>query len=103
MEKYETYSLEESEQQRIDLHKNFRSRAEVLESANYFFRKIMRKEFGMIEYDDSAALYTGAEFPENEEFSDLTEILLYDKAELNGRDDRETEARMIARRMKEIR
>lgn len=103
MEKYETYSLEESEQQRIDLHKNFRSRAEVLESANYFFRKIMRKEFGMIEYDDSAALYTGAEFPENEEFSDQTEILLYDKAELNGRDDRETEARMIARRMKEIR
>lgn len=103
MEKYETYSLEESEQQRIDLHKNFRSRAEVLESANYFFRKIMRKEFGMIEYDDSAALYTGAEFPENEEFSNQTEILLYDKAELNGKDDRETEARMIARRMKEIR
>ena len=103
MEKYETYSLEESDQQRIDLHKNFRSRAEVLESANYFFRKIMRKEFGMIEYDDSAALYPGAEFPENTAFSDQTEILLYDKSELNGREERETEARIIARRMKEIR
>lgn len=103
MEKYETYSLEESEQQRIDLHKNFRSRAEVLESANYFFRKIMRKEFGMIEYDDSAALYPGAEFPENTAFSDQTEILLYDRSELDGREERETEAHMIARRMKEIR
>ena len=30
MEKYENYSLEDGEKQRIDLHKNFRSRAEAV-------------------------------------------------------------------------
>ena len=60
--KYNTYSLEDSDRQRIDLHKNFRSRGEVLDSVNYIFRRIMKKEMGGIEYDDSAALYLGAKF-----------------------------------------
>src|SRR5699024_11027699 len=63
MEKYNTYSLTDSERQRIDLHKNFRSRREVLDSVNYVFRRLMRREFGGIEYDDNAALYPGADFP----------------------------------------
>ena len=63
MEKYNTYSLKDSVTQRIDLHKNFRSREEVLDSVNDIFRQIMKKELGGIEYDDSAALYPGAEFP----------------------------------------
>ena len=44
MEKYHSYSLEDSEEQRIDLHKNFRSRAEVLTSVNYIFRQIMGED-----------------------------------------------------------
>ena len=32
MEKYKSYSTEEAQEQRIDLHKNFRSRAEVLDA-----------------------------------------------------------------------
>lgn len=43
MEKYKSYSLEDSPEQRIDLHKNFRSRPEVLESVNFIFRQIMGK------------------------------------------------------------
>lgn len=43
MEKYKSYSLEDSQEQRIDLHKNFRSRPEVLESVNFIFRQIMGK------------------------------------------------------------
>lgn len=35
MEKYKTYTTEEGKEQRIDLHKNFRSRREVLGSVNY--------------------------------------------------------------------
>ena len=35
MEKYETYSREDSDRQRVDLHKNFRSREEVLGSVNF--------------------------------------------------------------------
>ena len=56
MEKYHSYSLEDSEEQRIDLHKNFRSRAEVLTSVNYIFRQIMGEDLGGITYDDDNAL-----------------------------------------------
>lgn len=60
MGKYETYSTEDSQYQRIDLHKNFRSRAVVLEGINYIFEGIMRKELGNIEYNNDARLNPGA-------------------------------------------
>lgn len=62
MEKYDSYSLEDSEKQRIDLHKNFRSRTEVLDSVNFIFERIMRRELGGILYDEQAALYPGAAY-----------------------------------------
>ena len=62
MGKYNSYSTQESSRQRIDLDRNFRSRGEVLDSTNYIFRKLMRKEFGEIIYDDKAALHLGASF-----------------------------------------
>ena len=37
MEKYDTYSLTDAKMQRIDLHKNFRSRNEVLDFSTIFF------------------------------------------------------------------
>ena len=52
--------------QRIDLHQNFRSRAMVLESANYLFRKVMQKCLGGIVYDEAASLVPGASFPETQ-------------------------------------
>ena len=102
MEKYHTYSLDDSIKQRIDLHKNFRSRREVLESVNHIFRKIMKKELGGIEYDDSAALYPGASFPEVPEMDKMTELLLLDREGISGGDERRAEARMIARRIREL-
>ena len=102
MEKYHTYSLDDSIKQRIDLHKNFRSRREVLESVNHIFRIIMKKELGGIEYDDSAALYPGASFPEVPEMDKMTELLLLDREEISGGDERRAEARMIARRIREL-
>ena len=105
MEKYNTYSLKDSVTQRIDLHKNFRSREEVLDSVNDIFRQIMKKELGGIEYDDSAALYPGAEFPPlpsgKEDFC-KSELLLLDKEDTGGEDERQAEARMIARRIREL-
>lgn len=101
MEKFHTYSLEDSEKQRIDLHKNFRSRKEVLDSANFVFEQIMTKEFGGIEYDEKAALYVGAtqykDIPGNE-----TEVLLIN-AESTEKEERvELEARAVARRIREL-
>ena len=105
MEKYRTYSLKESSRQRIDLHRNFRSRPEVLDCVNDVFRQIMRKETGGIEYDDSAALYPGASFPplpEGREDSDRAELLLLDKEELAGEDERRAEAGLIAGRIRRL-
>lgn len=79
MEKYKSYTLEDSEEQRIDLHKNFRSRPEVLSFVNFLFRQLMGEDLGKITYDTAAALYPGAEFPPCEEGSANTEVLLIEK------------------------
>ena len=67
MEKYHAYDTEEGGNRRIDLRQNFRSRASVLESANYIFERIMRQDFGGIAYDDAAKLVPGAVFDPCEE------------------------------------
>lgn len=65
MEKYNTYLEEDGGSTlRIDLHKNFRSREQVLTSTNAVFSQVMRKELGGIVYDEKAALYPGALYPE---------------------------------------
>ena len=62
MEKYKTYRKDGEDSCRIDLHKNFRSRAEVLHGVNFIFRQIMTEGLGGIAYDDDAALYPGADY-----------------------------------------
>ena len=106
MEKYHSYSLEDSEEQRIDLHKNFRSRAEVLNSVNYIFRQIMGEDLGGITYDDDNALYPGASFPEGEDPEFVrTEVLIVEKDGEEAQDEqeqknaREMEALTIAQRI----
>ena len=63
LEKYEAYRKEDEKYQKIELHKNFRSRPEVLNSINDVFYSIMTKPLGNIRYTEDAALYPGAEFP----------------------------------------
>lgn len=63
MEKFKTYSTAGGKCLRIDLHKNFRSRKEVLYGVNFLFYQIMGEALGKVEYDDAAALYPGASFP----------------------------------------
>lgn len=68
MSKYNSFDYGASvERRRIDLFKNFRSRANVLDCANYLFSRLMSKDTGGIEYDERAALHTGAEYPERSE------------------------------------
>lgn len=105
MEKFETYSMEDSEKQRIDLHKNFRSRGEVLDTANFVFRQIMTRNLGGIAYDEKAALYAGADYPAQPQAG--TEILVADMEEESGGDggaltEKEMEARTIAARIREL-
>lgn len=110
MEKFHSYSTEDSIEQRIDLHKNFRSRDEVLKGVNYIFHQIMGEELGKVEYDKDAALYPGASFPVGDEPSFRnTELLLVEKdgAGLeeesgSGRNAQEIEALAVAARIHEI-
>ena len=62
MEKYTSYTVEDSKNQKVLLHKNFRSREEVLSSVNFIFDGIMREDVGGVNYDDKAALYPGAKY-----------------------------------------
>ena len=109
MEKYKKYSLTDSSEQRIDLHKNFRSRSQVLACANFIFRQIMGEDLGGIAYDEAAALYPGAVFPEGAKEDFLsTEILLVEKDSeeledlMEGQDARELEALAISHKIKEM-
>ncbi|MEC1719350.1 helicase-exonuclease AddAB subunit AddA [Schinkia azotoformans] len=79
--KYRLFQKEDSEECagiRIDLSKNFRSRAEVLAGTNFIFKQIMNKTVGEIEYDDDAELKLGnLNYPESEETK--AELLLIDR------------------------
>ena len=82
LEKHDSYGQDGERAMRIDLHQNFRSRTEVLYSVNAVFERIMGKEVGGIVYDEQAALYPGASYPEGEDEepktrSHVTELLLF--------------------------
>ena len=102
LEKYETYTQEDSVCQRIDLSRNFRSRDVVVDTVNAVFSLIMNKEMGGIAYDDKAALYTGATYPDNGEI--LSELLLIEKPEKDQElNAKQAEAMTIAHKIKELR
>lgn len=133
MEKYEEYGgiaqgQSEGRKERIDLHKNFRSRKEVLDGVNFLFAQLMGKKLGGVEYDEEAALYCGAAYPEwgAEETAvyashlqgpsvspNSTELLLVRKEEKDedgewegteqmALSDRQREALVVAKRIKEL-
>lgn len=113
MEKYDTYQTTESDAQRIDLHKNFRSREEVLSCTNDIFYKIMARDLGNVEYDREAALYPGAAYPDAEDAKmfapemlvlDSSDELLDDEenADAAAGDKKLLEAKLVAGRIKQI-
>lgn len=116
LEKYEAYGRAEQKLQceadgagrsgqpavrKIDLHQNFRSCREVIESTNSVFEQIMGKEVGGIVYDDLAALHPGAVYPDSEKRE--TELLLFQTGEKP--DDvtvKEQEAYGVALKIREL-
>lgn len=106
LEKYHSY-IGEGKKRKISLHKNFRSRVEVLETVNSVFEKAMREELGGLAYTEEEALVVGREDGKEVEAGKRTEILLFDSEaeedeEKAGLSDRELEAYMIASRIKEL-
>ena len=88
--------------QRIDLARNFRSRIQVVETVNDVFRRLMSETVGGIPYDERAALYPGAVYPENPDCA--SELLLIEKPEKGDElNAKQAEALTIARKIKELR
>lgn len=108
MEKFDTYETTDAPCQRIDLHKNFRSRDSVLTFTNDIFYQIMKRNLGGVDYTDEAALYCGADYPagEKEDAFD-SEILLTTTQELEEGtkqqiSKQELEAKLIADRIRKM-
>lgn len=72
MDKYDRYPTEEGAYRKIELHKNFRSRPNVLNSINDVFFEAMKRAVGGIDYTKDVQLNSGS-IPE-EEYNDTTEI-----------------------------
>ena len=128
MEKYGRFDVNDSVQQRIDLHQNFRSRKQVVDYCNDIFYKIMNPDLGRVAYDEDAALNCGAsylEVPDKEELNqDSTdddelhvpeigtdtmdaELLLVDEQnellkEQPDLDKRKLEAHLVATRIRQL-
>lgn len=96
LEKQEHYGLEDGVEQRVDLHKNFRSRKNVLDTVNFIFGQIMERELGGIEYDETEALYVGADYPEGSsaQFTEAQLLLIDSKSP--EFEDNKTRQQMIA-------
>lgn len=117
MEKYDRYQMGGKQEKKIELHKNFRSRASVLEATNYVFRQLMGRDLGGVEYDEEASLVAGKQFPKREEkkdgeeevFEELSYIDPKDKTELiivesqeSEYTKKELEAHAIAKKIHEL-
>ena len=114
LEKYRTFApyetAGEGEPRRIILSKNFRSRAQVLEGANFIFRGIMSRSFGEMDYTADEALYPGAAYPEGADYA--VELDALDLSAGGGDEDGEErgekaprdllEARFLAGRIREL-
>ena len=111
LQKAARFDLPEREQERrIDLQKNFRSRANVLEAANAVFGRIMRAEETEIEYDEREKLFCG--LPAREDDPPVELHILYQPGEDSAEEDDETaerelvaverEAKVVAARIREL-
>ena len=103
MEKFHTYSTEHGPDRRIDLHKNFRSRAEVIDSVNAVFEQLMDESLGGITYDEQSALKQGAVYPQAQLPQEhQTELLLQEKNPDSDQSAISQEAGLIARRIGQL-
>lgn len=117
MEKYDMYAIDDdsSHQVRIDLSMNFRSRREVTDATNFICSQLMSASVGNVEYDNRAALYVGASYPEPEQIDkkDIyqTELLIATPdslllqegdTEMQKYSEKEIEAVMVAERIRQM-
>ena len=107
LEHYNTYpnaaDAAAGERAKLILSRNFRSRQEVLEAANFVFANVLSKEMGELDYGPAEALRPGAAYPENADCR--TEFHLLSMARQEGTERvraPEAEAGFVARRIRAL-
>ena len=90
----------EGERAKLILSRNFRSRREVLDAANFVFSNILSEEMGELNYGADEALYVGAAYPENAACQ--TEFHLLDAGSRSGVRASEAEADFVAQRIRAL-
>lgn len=91
-DKKDSYSREEGQDNRlITLHKNFRSREEVIDGINYFFRLLMSEKVGELEYNEEEELKLGADYIPLEEAGEVGGPLEFHIISLDDEDENKEE------------
>ena len=104
-EKFDSYSdAPDAPQRRILLNKNFRSRKTILDGINSIFRRIMKKELGGVEYDETAELVYGADYPHPFSKAEaVNELLLGKRNDAPDSEDRDRmEIAAVVKRIREL-
>ena len=97
---------EDGEERKILLSRNFRSRKEILDAANFVFENILSVEMGEMAYGDDEALHFGAEYyPERHDCD--TEFHLISAQRKSADNDHPVkkltaEARFVAQRIRQL-
>ena len=104
IEKYNTYSDidTDSKYRKVELHSNFRSAVNVINTVNDIFYKIMHKSVGGIEYNEENALYYGGQIEDR--IDTTTNFCLIPEQVIKdyGIEKQEAYAYMAALRIKEM-
>ena len=104
---YRSYEeAEAGEERKILLSKNFRSRQEILDAANFVFENILSQEMGEMDYGEEEALHFGASYYPPRSDCD-TEFHLITCRQKQGQDDAPVkrltaEARFVAKRIRDL-
>ena len=96
----------EGEDRKILLSKNFRSRGEILDAANFVFSNILSAEMGEMEYGEDESLHFGAEYypPRKDCETEFHLISAHQKSAANARPVTRllAEARFTAQRIRQL-
>ena len=84
----------------IQLNRNFRSRAEIIDATNLIFENIMDKDLGEIDYTDEEKLIKGIEAAEPESPVEVLPVI-YDKSLKSGEAD-ELEIKQIVKLVQDL-
>ncbi|MBR4528928.1 MAG: helicase-exonuclease AddAB subunit AddA, partial [Lachnospiraceae bacterium] len=110
MEKFGRYTVGQGAERRVDLHRNFRSRPEILDFVNEVFVRLMFRDIGGVDYDADAHLRFGgdaAELPQATDGRFEPEVLLVGDAAQPEEDGpaataAEREAAIVAERIRRL-